>query len=167
MGWPWSACIRLSFFEKNAGNVRRVISEMSVDHPLVLDNDYVIWRAFDNETAALYFIDASGRIRHHVFGEGEYEQSERVIQQLLTETGKDGAGHGLVSVDARGPEAAADWSSLGSDCRPYKQSDPECEVTAIGCKLPQPIAELLPKKTEYLDQNYPGSDFRSGRGPYI
>lgn len=63
---------------------------------------------------ALYFVDAQGHIRHHQFGEGEYEQSEMIIQQLLAEAGIDGIGHELVSVDARGAEAAADWGSLKS-----------------------------------------------------
>jgi hypothetical protein len=74
-----------------------------------------IWRAFNNQYwPALYFIDAQGRIRHHKFGEGEYEQSEMVIQRLLTEAGIRGVGHELVSVDARGAEAAADWGDLKS-----------------------------------------------------
>lgn len=64
--------------------------------------------------AALYCIDAKGQIRHHHFGEGEYEQSEIIVQQLLSEAGIAGIGHGLVSVDARGAEAAADWGSLKS-----------------------------------------------------
>ncbi|PWT71516.1 MAG: thioredoxin, partial [Proteobacteria bacterium] len=63
---------------------------------------------------ALYFIDAKGRIRHHQFGEGDYEQSEMVIQQLLVEAGMNGIGHELVSVDGRGPEAAPDWQDLKS-----------------------------------------------------
>src|SRR6202163_1716920 len=63
---------------------------------------------------ALYIVDAQGRIRHHQFGEGGYDQSERIIQQLLSEAGVSGIGHDLVSVDARGAEAAADWGSLKS-----------------------------------------------------
>jgi len=102
-------------FEKNISNVRRAVKAMRVDYPIVIDNDYTIWRAFNNEYwPALYFADAQGRIRHHVFGEGEYDESERVLQQLLAEAGKDSIGHELVQVDARGPEAAADWSNLGS-----------------------------------------------------
>ena len=74
---------------------------MRVDYPIAIDNDYAVWRALKNEYwPALYFVDAQGRIRHHHFGEGEYEQSERVIQQLLAEAGTDGVGHDLVSVDA-------------------------------------------------------------------
>jgi thiol-disulfide isomerase/thioredoxin len=102
-------------FERNIDNVRRAAKDMRVDYPIAIDNDYAIWRAFNNQYwPALYFIDAQGRIRHHKFGEGEYEQSEIVIQQLLAEAGIRGLGHELVSVDARGLEAAADWGDLKS-----------------------------------------------------
>jgi len=102
-------------FEKNLENVRRAVRDMRIDFPIAVDNDYAIWRAFNNQYwPALYFIDAQGHIRHQYFGEGEYDQSERVIQQLLTEAGIAGIGHELVSVDARGVEAAADWDSLAS-----------------------------------------------------
>ena len=86
-----------------------------MDYPIAIDSDHAIWRAFKNEYwPALYFVDAQGRIRHHYFGEGEYERSERVIQQLLAESGISGVGRELVSVDGRGIEAAADWGSLKS-----------------------------------------------------
>jgi thiol-disulfide isomerase/thioredoxin len=102
-------------FEKNVDNVRRAAKDMRVDYPIAIDSDYAIWRALNNEYwPALYFVDAQGRIRHHHFGEGEYEQSERIIQQLLAEAGIGGIGHELVLVDARGAEAAADWGSLKS-----------------------------------------------------
>jgi thiol-disulfide isomerase/thioredoxin len=102
-------------FEKNVDNVRRAAKDMKVDYPIALDSDFAIWRALRNEYwPALYIVDAQGRVRHHQFGEGEYEQSERIIQQLLAEAGNSGVGHDLVSVDARGAEAAADWGSLKS-----------------------------------------------------
>jgi len=102
-------------FEKNVDNVRRAAKDMRVDYPIAIDNDYAIWRAFKNQYwPALYFVDAQGHIRHHQFGEGEYAQSETIIQQLLAEAGSGGIGHELVSVDARGAEAAADWVSLQS-----------------------------------------------------
>jgi hypothetical protein len=86
-----------------------------VAYPIAIDNDYAMWRAFGNHYwPALYFVDAQGRIRHHHFGEGEYEKSERVIQQLLAEAGSGANGHELVSIDARGAEAAADRGSLKS-----------------------------------------------------
>src|ERR1700694_4484623 len=99
-------------FEKNVENVRRAAKDMRVDYPIAIDSDHAVWRALKNEYwPALYIVDAQGHIRHHHFGEGEYEQSERVIQQLLSETGIGGIGRGLVSVDAHGVEAAADWDS--------------------------------------------------------
>ena len=102
-------------FEHDVDNVRRAVKDMSVDYPVAIDNDYAVWRAFDNNYwPALYFADARGRIRHHHFGEGEYQQSEMVIQQLLAESGAEGVGHDLVSVDPQGAEAAADWAALGS-----------------------------------------------------
>ena len=74
-----------------------------------------MWRAFNNHYwPALYFVDAQGQIRHHQFGEGDYEQSEMIIQQLLAEAGSGGIDHELVSVDASGAEVAADWGSLRS-----------------------------------------------------
>jgi hypothetical protein len=88
---------------------------MRIDYPIAIDSDYAVWRAFDNQYwPALYFVDAKGRIRHHQFGEGEYEQSEKIIQQLLAEAGSSGGAHELVAVEGRGAEAAADWSDLKS-----------------------------------------------------
>jgi thiol-disulfide isomerase/thioredoxin len=102
-------------FEHNVDNVRRAAKDLRVEYPIAIDNDYAVWRAFKNQYwPALYFVDAMGHIRHHQFGEGEYEQSERAIQQLLTEAGMGGISHGLVAVDARGVEAAADWAGLKS-----------------------------------------------------
>jgi thiol-disulfide isomerase/thioredoxin len=101
--------------EHDLDNVRRATEDLRIDHPVAIDNDYAIWTAFDNHYwPALYFVDAQGQIRHHHFGEGDYEQSEMILQQLLTEAGISGIGQDLVSVDARGAEAAADWDSLRS-----------------------------------------------------
>ena len=102
-------------FEKNIDNVRRAAKDMKIDYPVAIDSDHAIWRAFRNDYwPALYFVDAQGHIRHHEFGEGEYDRSEIVLQQLLAEANKGGLGHELVSVDARGVETAADWSDLKS-----------------------------------------------------
>jgi thiol-disulfide isomerase/thioredoxin len=102
-------------FEHNADNVRQAVQDMRVTYPVALDNDYAVWRAFGNHYwPALYFADAQGRIRHHHFGEGEYGQSEMVIQQLVAESGSTGADTDLVSVDAHGLEAPADWATLRS-----------------------------------------------------
>jgi thiol-disulfide isomerase/thioredoxin len=102
-------------FEKDADNVRWAIKDMSIGFPVAMDNNYAIWKAFDNQYwPALYFIDAKGKIRHHQFGEGSYEQSERVIQQLLTEAGAKGVSTLPANVETAGAEVAADWGHLGS-----------------------------------------------------
>ena len=102
-------------FEHNVDNVRRAAKDLRVDYPIAIDSDYAIWRAFDNHYwPALYFVDAQGQIRHHQYGEGQYEQSEMIIQQLLADAGIGDISQELVSVDAGGVEAAADWGSLES-----------------------------------------------------
>jgi cytochrome c biogenesis protein CcdA/thiol-disulfide isomerase/thioredoxin len=84
-------------FEKNIDNVKRAVKELDIGYPVAVDNDYAIWRAFNNEYwPAHYFIDAQGRIRHHHFGEGEYAESEKIIQQLLAESGAKQVVSGLV-----------------------------------------------------------------------
>ena len=101
-------------FEKNVDNVRKAVSDLKIDYPVAIDNDYAIWRAFNNQYwPAHYFIDAQGHIRHHHFGEGDYDGSERVIQQLLAEAGKS-ASAGLVTVNASGVEAASDMKDVQS-----------------------------------------------------
>ncbi|MGA8694608.1 MAG: cytochrome c biogenesis protein DipZ [Xanthobacteraceae bacterium] len=94
-------------FERKIENVRRAVSDLKIEYPVAIDNEYKIWRAFGNKYwPAHYFIDANGRVRYHHFGEGEYDESERVIQQLLVEAGNGNVPDGLVSVDASGAEAA-------------------------------------------------------------
>jgi thiol-disulfide isomerase/thioredoxin len=102
-------------FEQDLDNVRRAVRAMAIDYPVAIDNDYGVWGAFANHYwPALYFVDARGRIRHHRFGEGDYERSEMVIQQLLLDAGADAVPGGLVPVDGAGPEAPADWANLRS-----------------------------------------------------
>jgi thiol-disulfide isomerase/thioredoxin len=94
-------------FEHEVGRVRQATKERAIDYPVAMDNDYAIWRAFDNHYwPALYFVDAEGIIRDHHFGEGRYEHSERVIQRLL------GVDREPVSVEGLGVEAEADWHHL-------------------------------------------------------
>jgi thiol-disulfide isomerase/thioredoxin len=102
-------------FEHDLANVRRAVHDMRIDYPVAVDNDYAVWSAFANHYwPALYFADTQGRIRHHHYGEGEYQQSEMVIQQLLAEAGATGHDHEPALVDASGAEAPADWASLRS-----------------------------------------------------
>ena len=102
-------------FEKNIDNVKSAVARLKIDYPVAIDNDYAIWRAFNNEYwPADYFIDAEGRIRHHYFGEGDYADSEKVIQQLLAEAGKGNLPANVVSVSATGAEAASDEADVKS-----------------------------------------------------
>ena len=96
-------------FERDPANVRAAVKDLGVTYPVALDNNYAIWRAFQNKYwPAHYFIDAKGQIRHHHFGEGEYDQSEAVIQALLAETGRPVADTGFVKAAAEGAELAPD-----------------------------------------------------------
>src|ERR1700744_5297214 len=98
-------------FERNVDNVKSAIATLKIGYPVAVDNDYKIWRAFDNEYwPAHYFIDAQGRIRYHHFGEGEYDESERVIQRLLTEAGHKDVPSGIANVNGSGAEAAPSTS---------------------------------------------------------
>ena len=102
-------------FERDVENIRWALNDLRVPFPIAIDSDYGIWRAFDNHYwPAVYIADAEGRIRHHQFGEGAYEECEREIQLLLRESGKDGIPDDLVSVADEGFEAQADWETLGS-----------------------------------------------------
>jgi cytochrome c biogenesis protein CcdA/thiol-disulfide isomerase/thioredoxin len=95
-------------FERNVDNVKKAISTLKIGYPVAIDNDYKIWRAFENEYwPAHYFIDAKGLIRHHHFGEGEYDESERIIQKLLADAGDGNVPTGVVAVNASGAEAAS------------------------------------------------------------
>jgi thiol-disulfide isomerase/thioredoxin len=99
-------------FEHDPDGVQRAARTIQIPYPIAIDSNYAIWQAFHNNYwPALYFIDAQGRIRHHQFGEGEYETSEMVIRQLLAEAGHPQDGP-LVSVDPLGLEAAPDFRDL-------------------------------------------------------
>jgi thiol-disulfide isomerase/thioredoxin len=102
-------------FEKDVGNVSKALVSLGVSYPIAIDNDYLIWRAFNNSAwPALYFIGADGRIRRHVLGEGEYEQSEQLIQQLLSEADAAHIAGGTVTVSGISTEAAPDERDLHS-----------------------------------------------------
>jgi cytochrome c biogenesis protein CcdA/thiol-disulfide isomerase/thioredoxin len=102
-------------FEKERSNVEKAVRDLKVTYPVAIDSDYKIWQAFNNEYwPAHYFIDGKGRIRYHHFGEGEYDQSERVIQQLLKENGAKSLSAGAINVSATGALAAPDDHDIGS-----------------------------------------------------
>ena len=102
-------------FEQDVDNVSWAAKDLRVEYPIAIDSNYAVWRAFDNNYwPAVYIADAEGRIRHHQFGEGGYEECEMVIQMFLREAGRDGIGDDLVTVADDGFEAQADWASLQS-----------------------------------------------------
>lgn len=134
-------------FEKNIDNVRWATKDMRIDYPVAIDNDRAIWRAFNNEYwPALYFVDTQGRTRHQVFGEGQYEQSQGVIQRLSTEAGAGDISNESVSVDAMGTEAAADWSELGSGENYVGSERTENFASPGGETLGHPHEYALPSK---------------------
>ncbi|QXH99554.1 cytochrome c biogenesis protein DipZ [Pseudomonas monsensis] len=100
-------------FERDVGNVTKAMKELGINYPVAIDNDYKIWRAFNNEYwPAHYFADAQGRIRYHHFGEGDYAESERVIQQLLREAGAKTVADGLINADGKGVQQAPDMNQV-------------------------------------------------------
>jgi len=103
-------------FEKDLDNVRRAVRDLGITYPIALDNDYAIWRGFNNQYwPAHYFIDALGRVRAHHFGEGDYDGSESIIRQLLIESGaKDLPQLATAGTRATGVEAAADTADRRS-----------------------------------------------------
>lgn len=103
-------------FEKKIDNVRQAVAEFKIGYPVAIDNDYRIWRAFDNSYwPAHYLIDAEGQIRYHHFGEGNYQQTEQAIQDLLREAGsKMPATTAPTIPDAKGVEASPDLGSIRS-----------------------------------------------------
>ncbi|VVE37708.1 cytochrome C biogenesis protein [Pandoraea eparura] len=102
-------------FERDIGNVKKAVHDLGVDYPVAIDNNFAIWRGFHNQYwPAHYFIDAQGRVRYHHFGEGNYAESERVIQQLLREAGAKQVASGIADVQAGGIQQAADMGDVRS-----------------------------------------------------
>jgi len=102
-------------FERDEENVRWAVEDMAVTYPTALDPEYEVWNEFANRYwPAVYIADAEGRIRHHQFGEGGYEECEQVIQRLLSDAGRDGVPDDIVDAPGEGLEAQADWEHLRS-----------------------------------------------------
>src|SRR4029453_2834724 len=136
-------------------------------YPGAVDNDYAIGSAFSNlYWPALYFADAQGQIRHHRFGEGDYEMSEMVLQQLLTEAGSGGADQDLVSVDPGGVEVAADWDSLRSPENYLGYERTDNFVSPDGSILDTSYAYAAPTQLR-LNQWALSGDWTVGRGAIV
>ena len=123
-------------FEKDEANVRRAVAELGITYPVAIDNDYAIWRAFDNQYwPAHYFVDAQGRIRGHHFGEGSYEESEQLIRELLTEAGQRDLPGASGAMRAAAIEIAPDESNVGSpETLPWLRSRREFRLAGAGCQ---------------------------------
>jgi len=131
-------------FEQDVDNVREAAKEMRVEYPIALDSDYAVWRAFDNNYwPAVYIADVEGRIRHNQFGEGGYEECERVIQALLRDAGRD-VGDDLVSVDPAGLEVQADWSNLESPETYLGYQQAQNFTSADGAEFDEPFTFAVP-----------------------
>ncbi len=125
-------------FEKDQDNVRRAVKDLGITYPVAIDSRHAIWRAFGNQYwPALYFVDAQGRIRHHVFGEGQYAESERMIQKLLAENGTSSVPVGLAQVDAHGVQAAPGERALSGEAY-LGASRAESFVSAGGLRAGRP-----------------------------
>jgi thiol-disulfide isomerase/thioredoxin len=102
-------------FEHELPKVRQALADLGVRYPVVIDNDFRIWRAFGNSAwPGFYFLDAQGHVRHRRLGEGNYDQSERMIQDLLSAAGGQAVTDVIVPVAGEGTQAAPDWNDLGS-----------------------------------------------------
>ena len=132
--------------EHDIANVRRAAQSMRVDYPVAVDNDYGVWRAFNNNYwPAVYVADAKGRIRFHHYGEEGYEETERVIQQLLREAGAADVASDLVAVAPQGTEVAADWSNVKSG-ESYVGSDKRENFASPGGTAGKPHAYTVPAR---------------------
>jgi thiol-disulfide isomerase/thioredoxin len=99
-------------FEENVDNVRKAARERRITYPIAIDNNRAIWSGFGNHYwPALYFIDATGRVRDHHFGEGNYQESEARIRQLAASGSGRTMDSASVSIEAHGPEVGADWAA--------------------------------------------------------
>jgi thiol-disulfide isomerase/thioredoxin len=154
-------------FERDVDNVRKAAEELRVEYPIALDSDYAVWRAFDNNYwPAVYIADAQGRIRHHQFGEGGYEECERVIQGLLREAGRDGIGDDLVSVAPDGLEAQADWANLGTPETYLGYQQAQNFASADGAEFDERFTFAVPDPLE-LNQWALSGEWTFGRGASV
>jgi thiol-disulfide isomerase/thioredoxin len=154
-------------FERGLENVREAAKDMRVGYPIALDSDYAVWRAFSNRYwPAVYIADAEGMIRHHQFGEGRYEECERVIQQLLREAGREGTGDNLVSVADEGFEAQADWTNLASPETYLGYEQGQNFASRGGAELDEPHTYVAPESLK-LNQWALAGDWTIERGASV
>ncbi len=139
-------------FEKKIDNVRQAVAGFKIDYPVAIDNDYKIWRAFDNSYwPAHYLIDAKGQIRYHHFGEGNYRQTEEAIQDLLREAGSSASSSAPVSPEATGAEAGADIGHMrsGETYIGYRQAENFASNEAVRADTPRDYSVTTPSLNEW------------------
>jgi thiol-disulfide isomerase/thioredoxin len=128
-------------FEHEIDTVRQATKDRSIDYPVAVDNDYAVWRAFDNHYwPALYFVDANGFVRDRHFGEGRYAASERLIQRLL------GVERELVQVAGVGVEAEADWKDLRTPETYLGYERTDSFATADAAAFDEPYSYDMPER---------------------
>jgi thiol-disulfide isomerase/thioredoxin len=154
-------------FERDLDNVRQAAKDMRVGYPIALDSNYAVWRAFSNRYwPAVYIADAQGRIRYHHFGEGEYDESERVIQRLLRDAGAADIGAELVAVTPDGFEAQADWPNLRSPETYLGYEQGQNFASTDGADFDEPRNYLIPDSLE-LNQWALSGDWTIERGASV
>jgi len=154
-------------FEKNLDNIRPALKMFRIEYPVAVDSDYAIWNAFNNRYwPAVYIVDAQGKLRFHHFGEGQYEQTEAAIQQLLREAGYSGKGNDTIRVEARGSEVEADWDNLRSPENYLGRDRTEGFASPRGALAGKSRGYEIPK-TLSLNQWALGGDWTVGSGAVV
>lgn len=134
-------------FEQKWDNVSSAIRSMDIGYPVAADNNFEIWRSFDNQYwPALYLIDAKGKIRYQKFGEGDYEASEKMIQQLLKGIASNTVPDNIATPLAEGYEAAADWQNIGSPESYFGYDRAQGFASPGKPGADKPVSYMLPKK---------------------
>ncbi|MDH2089636.1 cytochrome c biogenesis protein DipZ [Rhizobium pusense] len=140
-------------FEKKIDNVRQAVAGFKIEYPVAIDNDYRIWRAFDNSYwPAHYLIDAKGQIRYHHFGEGDYRETEEAIQDLLREAGSTSASATeTVTPETKGAEAGADMSHMlsGETYIGYRQARSFASNETMRADAPRDYSVTAPALNEW------------------
>ena len=154
-------------FERDVDNIRWALQEMRVEYPVAIDSDYGVWQAFDNHYwPAVYIADAEGRIRYHHFGEGAYEQCERVVQQLLRDAGSDSVPDDLVSPVLDGFEVQADWDTLATPETYLGYGQGQNFASPGDVQVDQPTSYVVPESLG-LNQWALAGDWTLARGASI
>jgi hypothetical protein len=136
-------------FEHDVENVRRAMKDMRVEYAVAIDSDHAVWRAFANHYwPAVYIADTEGRIRHHQFGEGGYDECEEVIHLLLRDAGRAGIADDLVDIDPDGFEAQADWANLETPETYLGYEQAERFATAGSSSVDEPRSYAAPDRLE-------------------